>query len=554
MYLRTSSSGGRSYLQLVEGYREGGRVRQRVVAQLGRVDEIRPGQFDPLIRGLTKVNGGAPATRALAAKSEPVFDPARAFGDLYALHALWRELGLDVALRRALRSSRRQFDAEALVRTMVFNRLSDPRSKLGLLEWLPTVAMPECPLPTHQQLLRAMDALTAGMEAVEEAVCAQVRPLLDQSVSLVFYDLTTIRVYGGGRGVEDLRQYGFSKDVNGVERQFVLGVVQSADGIPLLHTVAPGNVGEASTLRPMLEHALKRFAVQQMVVVADRGLLNLDNVAEIEQLARASGRQVDFILAVPARRYKDMGEALPGLVFSDGVAEGRFAGQRLVVADDAERAAEQRAARLRKLEQVEALGAQLAEKLNAQDEGVAVAGRRATDRGAYARFARELKDRHITHLIDIDWKSEHFHFDRNETAIARAEALDGKLFLLTSLQPKQFDARAVIARYKALADIERGFRVLKSDIEIAPVHHRLETRLRAHALICFLALLLHRVMRLRLRAGNTGLSVGKALAQLKGIQQHRVTLDGRTHAGITRLSDVQRDLFDALKLAPPKLP
>jgi len=140
------------------------------------------------------------------------------------------------------------------VRAMVFNRLSAPRSKLGLLEWLETVAMPDCPAMSHQQLLRAMDALVARMDAVESAVCSQIRPLLDQSVSLVFYDLTTIKVHGTGNQSEDIRRYGFSKDLNGTGRQFVLGVVQSAEGIPLLHTVAPGNISEAATLR----HAAER--------------------------------------------------------------------------------------------------------------------------------------------------------------------------------------------------------------------------------------------------------------------------------------------------------
>ena len=365
MYLRTSSSGGRSYLQLVEGFREAGRVRQRVIANLGRIDLLKPGQFDPLIRGLQRASGAAEEAAAAVDVASVVFEPARGFGDLYALHALWQELSLGAALRACLRSSRRQFDAEALVRSMVFNRLCDPKSKLGLLDWLDTVAMPECPAMSHQQLLRAMDALVSNIDAVESAVCRQIRPLLDQSVSLVFYDLTTIKIYGSSEQPEDLRRYGYSKDFKGTARQFVLGVVQSSEGIPLLHTVAPGNVSEAATLRPMLEHALKRFAVKQFMVIADRGLLSLENIADIQALGTATKRNIDFILAVPARRYKELAPLMPNLKFENGLAEGQFAGQRLVVAFDPQRAAAQRAAREAKLQALEAIGQRLADKLDA---------------------------------------------------------------------------------------------------------------------------------------------------------------------------------------------
>ena len=156
-------------------------------------------------------------------------------------------------LKTTLRSSRRQFDAEALIRTMVFNRLSDPCSKLGLLDWLERVEMPGVTKVTHQQLLRGMDALMDRVDEVKSGLTRLIKPLLDTSLSLVFYDLTTIRIHGEKELPDDLRQYGLNKETGGIARQFVLGVLQSADGIPLLHTVVPGNISEATTLRPMLE-------------------------------------------------------------------------------------------------------------------------------------------------------------------------------------------------------------------------------------------------------------------------------------------------------------
>lgn len=551
MYTRISRSGGRAYLQIVEGYRTNdGKVRQRLIANLCRADTLKPGDLDALIRGLQRVAGtpiAPPPTSAAGAE----FEPARAFGHLYLLHQLWQQIGLGPALRRCFRGSRRQFCAESLVRAMVFNRLADPRSKLGLLDWLTTVVMPECPTPSHQQLLRAMDALIEQIDDVEATVCQQIRPLLDGGLSVVFYDLTTVRYHGEEGGSDwPLITHGYSKDTGGTARQFVLGVVQSACGLPLLHTVAPGNVGEASTVQAMLRHVLKRFAVKQLVLVADRGLLTLETLAELAQVGADTGVQVDFVMALSARRHAEMKEVNPSLVFQNGLAEGRFAGHRLVVAYDETRAAEQRSAREARMA-VEAVGERLARKLDRQDAGENEPGRKATDRGAYARFRQELRDRRLSHLYRVDWAAEQFTYDRDEIALAASEAFDGKLYLLTSLDAKAYPAAAIVERYKTLADIERGFRVLKSELLIAPMHHRLEPRIRAHALICFLALLLHRVIRKRLKQRGSTLSPARALQVMAQLQHHQVRVGDATYAGIGRQSSEQRELFAQLDIKAP---
>ena len=572
MFTRISRSGGRSYLQLVESFRENGKGKQRMVASLGRLDEVK---VKALISDLERsINIKPDAPEPSLTSTLPIsFAPARAYGDLYALQCLWQELGLGAALNRSLRSSRRQFDAEALIRTMVFNRLADPCSKLGLLDWLDRVEMPGVAAVTHQQLLRAMDALVARMDEVESALTQLIKPLLDTSLSIVFYDLTTIRIHGEMELPEDVRQYGLNKETGGIARQFVLGVVQSADGIPLLHTVAPGNISEASTLRPMLEHLLKRFDVARLVVVADRGLLSLDNIAQIRALALEKQRQVDFILALSARRYKAMPALITALNYTDGLAETWFENERCVVAYDAHTAARQAEKRRAEIKAVEALGQKLADKLDAQDVAeaaleIAAASRRkssrkaqqnapkkrskkASDRSAYVRFVKELKDRKLTKYFKIDWEAKEFTFEQNEVAIAASEALDGKLVLLTSLSESESSSAQTVLRYKALADIERGFRVLKSDIEIAPMHHRIELRIRAHALICFLALLMHRLLRLKLKRAESEFSPSRALAELRGIQRHAVTLGTVVHAGLSTIAPHQKTLFEQLKFALP---
>ena len=547
MYTRITKTGDRQYLQLVESFRnDSGQVRTRVVANLGRLDQITPEQLDPLINGLNRAVGRAENTA-----SDVIQEPGLSFGDVFTLHELWRELGFDKALTRALRSGRRKTDVEALVRSMVFNRLCDPTSKLGCLRWLETVAMPAIPdTVTHQHLLRAMDALMDNADAVEDALARQIRPLVDTTLAVVFYDLTTVRIHGEGAVDDDIRAFGMNKEIGGIARQFVLGVVQTADGLPLMHTVHPGNVGETKTLQGMLQTVLKRFPVQRVILVADRGLLSLENIGELTALADQDGRKLEFILAVPARRYADLVETFQGLAFSDdGLAESSFAGHRLIVAHDPLRAREQSERRRGRVAELEAEAEKMAAKLDAQDAGQTARGRRASDRGAYSRFTRAVAEAEMTRFLRADLQADRFSWSVDEDAVVRAELFDGKLALLTNAP--DLTTAETVARYKSLADIERGFRVLKSDIEIAPVHHRLPDRIRAHALICFLALVLYRVMRMRLKANGHGASPRTALNLLARIQKHTAHIGDRTYNGTSKTTPEQLDLFDALNLPRP---
>jgi len=547
MYTRISKSGGRSYLQLVEGHRdEHGKVRIRVVANLGRLDKLSPGKLDPLINGLNRAVGRLENTA-----SDIAYDSSLAYGDVFALHELWKELGFDRALQRALRSGRREIDAEALIRAMVFNRLCAPDSKLGCLRWLETVAMPAMPEGvTHQHLLRAMDALMDHAEVVEIELARQIRPLVDQDLAVVFYDLTTVRIHGEGEVDDDLRAFGMNKQTGAIARQFVLGVVQTAEGLPLMHTVYPGNMAETKTLQAMLATVLQRFPVQRVILVADRGLLSMDNIGELTAMADQGGRKLEFILAVPARRYGELVETFQGLAFSEeGLAEATFAGHRLIVAHDPTRASLQSARRRERIAELDAMAERLVARLDAQDAGETARGRRASDRGAYSRFARAIAEAELTRFIKADYTADRFSWALDEDAIAAAELFDGKLALLTNapdLSPAE-----VVARYKSLADIERGFRVLKSDIEIAPVHHRLPDRIRAHTLICFLALVLYRVMRMRLKAKGHAASPRTALDLLARIQKHTAHAGNRSLHGISKTIPEQLDLFEALNLPRP---
>ncbi len=228
------------------------------------------------------------------------------------------------------------------------------------------------------------------------------------------------------------------------------------------------------------------------MVVADRGLLSLDNIEALSKLQVAGGRVLEFILAVPGRRYGEFVDLLQPMnaraaqAREEFVHETQWQGYRLVVAHQPQQAAEQsrdRRARIHALEQ-------------------------------------------------------------------RAAQLAGKLMLITNVG--DMTAAEVVLRYKSLADIERGFRVLKSEIEIAPVCHRLPERIKAHASICFMALILYRVMRQRLQRAGSELSPESALADLRRIQWHTVSIDNAAPIqGVSTIHPRQADVLAALNIKKP---
>ena len=195
------------------------------------------------------------------------------------------------------------------------------------------------------------------------------------------------------------------------------------------------------------------------------------------------------------------------------------------------------------------MGQQCSDKLDGQDAGKRAKGRPMSDSGTKARFYHAVKDAHMAHVIKVDLKAELFNYTIDEDKKRYLELLDGKLLLVTNTATP---AAQVVQRYKSLADIERGFRVLKSDIEIGPVYHRLPQRIRSHALVCFMALILYRVMRMRLTAAQRSESPATLLEQLKRIHQQTVqTTDGKTLTGLTEITPAQKSLFAALELALP---
>jgi transposase len=411
---------------------------------------------------------------------------------------------------------------------------------------------------SHQQLLRTMDALIEHQELVDQAVVRAVRPMVDDQLSVVFYDMTSIRAEGDSEQVGDVRQFGMAKE-GVVARQFMLGLVQTAQGVPLYHEVFEGNTAEVSTLQGSIKKVMDRFPVQRVIAVADRGLLSLENLQELQAMRLANGNPLEFILAVPGRRYSEFADLLEPVnrlaahsEEAEIVSEQSWQGLRLVIAHDRHRAAEQSAQRDQQITALEALAAQWAGKLDEQDTGVRKRGRALSDGGVRARFYHAVAEARLRRIVKVDLKSELFTYEIDSQALALARAMDGKLLLVTNAN--DLAPQAVVAQYKALADIERGFKVLKSEIDIGPVHHRLPDRIRAHAMICFMALVLHRVMRARLRERpvHNVTSPERALSILHRVQTHRIVLAGKKAiTGISTLDAEQTALLASLRIKKP---
>ncbi len=574
MFVKVTTSGPRRYVQLVESYRDdAGRVRKRTVATLGRLEQVCGG-LDSVIDGLLKVAGREPVVPQDRAAPEVdaaslSFEAARALGNVWTLTELWKELGFS-DLRRVFRRTRHTIDVEALIRIMVLNRLCDPESKLGVLRWLQTVALPDIEIKelTHQQLLRSMDALMDNQDAVDGVIASLLRPLVDQDLSIAFYDMTTIRAQGLATVEGDIRKFGMAKE-GLIARQFMLGVVQTSEGLPIYHEVFDGNTAETKTLLPIVKKVMDRFPnLRRLVLVADRGLLSLDNLEALQAIhlspdqsadqAQSSrqGHALEFIIAVPGRRYAEFAGLLDEFqrecAQSDTEIVGEIAwnGLRLVIAHDPLTALEQQAKRSAKMAELEDLARGWVGKLDGQDQGAKKRGRKLSDSGTKARFYRAVCEAHFSNIIKVDLKAELFSYAIDEDALRLAQMMDGKLLLVTNVQ--DMGPSKVIERYKSLADIERGFKVLKSELEIGPVYHRLPERIRAHASICFMALILHRVMRMRLREGNTGLTPERALQSLKRIQHHRVSINGAPPlSGLSSMTAEHSDMLKALKVKIP---
>ena len=517
MFFRAKASGGRHYLQLVENERDRGRVRQRVLASLGRVDELEAsGQLARLTESLARLTEELEAVR-LASDLEA--RSAQALGGMLVVERLWGELGLDTLIRRVRRGRKLEFDLERAVFAMVANRVLDPRSKRGLMSWLKTVAWAEGERPDLHHLYRSLDVLADAKDDLEVRLHQRVRDLFNQQLDLVLYDTTSISFQSAEE--DAVRRRGYSKDKRPDLPQAVLGLLLSGDGLPIGHELFPGNTHDGNTVPEVLDRLKRRFQLRWLIFVGDRGMVSEKN---LEALAEAG---YDWIVGVRLRNRPQLADELlsnprPFRSMAENleVKEVITEGIRYVLCRNPEQARRDAARREAVLERLEARLGQ---------SGV----KGLVTRSGFRRFLRV--------------EGEEATIDRKK--VERDARYDGLWVLDTSTD---LPAGEVAQAYKSLWRVERAFRTLKSPLELRPVRHWTEPRIRGHVVVCFLAFLVRTALERRLfEEGDLQAGLAEVMDALHCVQQVQLEVKGIPLQLVTEPPTLAQEAFSALGMRPP---
>ncbi len=552
------------YVQLAHNRRVDGVTRAEVLLNLGREDELDVDGLRRLARSITRYADGEPPDAAEAAGEGLEVVSSRPFGGAFVLDALWRRLGVGEAIARALGARRFATDVERVLFALVCNRALKPFSKLAAADWASRdVHVPGLTEMDEDQAYRAMDELAAAdTEArVQEAVFFACADLLNLEVDLLFFDTTSSyferdEPERGPDGEPGFRSFGHSKDHRPDLPQVVIGLAVTREGIPVRVWVWPGNTNDQTVVKQVKDD-LAGWRLGRCVWVVDRGF---SSEANLRYLTRAGGHWIagekmrdgspDAKAALARQgRYRSVRDNLRVKEVDLGLQ-----GKRFIVCHnpaEADRDRQQRDEQLARIEAELARIEALRERERNKKPAGAGRGARQTKRTkaiaasqakAHVKAECALRDHPTLGRYVRLTPTGRLRIDRAK--VAAEQRLDGK-FLLSTSDP-DISAEDVALGYKNLLEAERSFRDLKGILRLRPVYHRLEERIRAHILICWLALLLIRLAERQ--ADDTWRNLRRELERL-----HLVTLAGA--AGqvqqTTRLTDRQREILARLQIEPP---
>ncbi|MDD5749044.1 MAG: IS1634 family transposase [Actinomycetota bacterium] len=491
MYVRTKTTEGRTYLQIVESIWREGKSHQRVVATLGRIDKLQAkGDIDKVILALSRYSEKVKVTEEYREGKLEAKKVSRVGPDLVA-GRLWNELGLGEVIGGLLEGRKHSFSVERAIYLSTLSRLffpgSDRKAKRITRDYQVVGAEG---IELHH-LYRAMAWLGENREVIEEKLFDRNRNLFT-SLSVVFFDTTSI--YFEGEGGKELGARGYSKDRRPDENQMVVGVVTDQDGRPISCPMWPGNTTDARTIVPVARGLQKRFGVGDVVIVADRGMVGKKNAEALAHLG------FTYILGVKMRLEK---KAMREVLSHSGrftevesnlkVKEVIHNGKRYVVCLNPEEAKKDAASR-------EAIVSQLKEKLK-KGTGQLVGN------SGYRRFLKVTKESVIL----------------DEEKIKTDEKFDGKWVLITN---SDLPTDEISTRYKELWMVERVFREAKDTLETRHVFHQKDTSIMGHVFISFLALLLMHELKRRI---DFPAEWDEIRADLDALYEVEVQSDGSTY-------------------------
>lgn len=554
MYVRVVKSvqkhGTYHSVQIVESYRDPKKSKHpitRVIAHLGQVDSLTGRDVDNIINGICKAIGRPTSQDAS-------LEFARDFGHVFALMEIWKHLKIGTILKQKAKDTGYAFDLEEHIRLMVINRLCDPTSKLGLLQWLEGVYLPGIKRDEveYQHLLRAMDWLIDQKEELEKKIANRLLTLFNRDLDLVFYDITS-SYFEGDHSItaEDIRRYGYSRDHRPERRQVVIGVVMTRDGIPLCHHVFNGATPDKSTVREVITDLKERFGLKRVVFVGDRGMLSEDNLEYILE------QEMGFIVCHRLRKNNEIKPLITDThdtLDTDPDAGEQFReqkreGVKFVMAYNPNTASLVRKRREAAIEKASVFIQDIRSRLRKAREGNN-RGRPLTPESALLQVRDYLKKHDLLRYYQLELDPHNgLRVTSDSQARSWEKLIDGKLIVETTLMDLPPDQ--VIKRYKELQIIERGFRCLKSTLKLRPVYHWTERRIRAHIFLCIIALQMERYMTSRLQPLK--ISTQTALEKLRQIKAGEVVLNSAKTPVVTALKDDHKAIYRQLEISFPKI-
>jgi hypothetical protein len=543
MFFRVKVSGPRRYLQVVENHWSSGGSRQRVIATLGRLDELQgSGQLDALL-----ASGARFAQHALLLTAHQSGDlPALTtlhVGTVLIFERLWRETGCPAVLDGLLAGRRFEFAVERAVFLTVLHRLLHSGSDRAADKWKAAYALDGMEALHLHHLYRAMAWLGEELPADEQTGSTRLVPLctkdrieeglfqrrrtLFSTAEVVFFDTTSI--YFEGQGGTALGQYGHSKDHRPDRFQMIVGAVLDGDGRPICCELWPGNTTDVKTLIPIVDGLYRRFHLVKVCIVADRGMISQETITDLEE------QGWPYILGARLRRCKEVRDQVladrgrfrvvhPQSPDPDDpaplkVKEVKIEGRRYVVCVNEDEVKKDRADR-------EAIVAALREQLPRGDKTL-------VGNKGYRRFLKVEGDSHFT----VD-----------EAKLADEARFDGTWVLRTNTD---LATAEVALQFKRLWRVEHWFRACKSLLDTRPIYHQRDETIRGHVFCSFLALLMRHELQTRLAAKGHVFEWADVLQDLERVQYVDVAQDGKRFRLRSELTGTAGRTFQAVGVAVP---
>ncbi len=540
MFARIKKSGRNEYLQLVENRREGKKVSQRVVATIGRMDELQAGGgIETIIRSLSRFS--EKIVMILSARDNPdVRATAKKIGPAIIFERLWQELGIGKIISNLLKGRKFEFDVERAIFLTVLHRLFVSGSDRYCDKWRRDYRIDGVESLSLHHLYRAMAFLgeetgdqqdrtpfspRCTKDVIEEDLF-QARQDLFSGLDCVFFDTTSI--YFEGKGGETIGEFGHSKDHRPDLLQMVVGVILDNHGRPVCCEMWPGNTTDVTTLVPIIKRLQSRFAIGRVCVVSDRGMISVETMALLE------AEKISYILGARMRRSKEVKvevlsragryrEVHPeGLTTKDPsplkVKEVMVDGNRYIVCLNEKQARKDAADR-------QAIIDSLQEKLKSNPKSL-------VGNKGYRKYLKLGKD-----TVSV-----------NQAKIEEEARYDGKWVLKTNTT---LTTEQVALKYKELWQVEQVFRDMKSILDTRPIFHQRDETIRGHVFCSFLALILRKEMDSRLERAGHCLEWADIKQDLEALQEVTITEQGKTLAVRTECIGACGKIFQAVGVAIP---